>query len=204
MLFFKANFHEGLVSGAVTLTFRLWDRPRVKSGSMQRCHPIGVLEVGEISDIAVAAITAADAARAGFANRDALLAYLAEAATEKLTPVTRVYRVEVRFAGDGDMAANATDAHLSAEDVTAIDHALAALDRKAAPWTRAMLALIERHPRVVASKLAAMVGRETPPFKTDVVKLKKLGLTISFSIGYELSPRGRAYLEANPRADVRR
>ena len=32
-------------------------------------------------------------------------------------------------------------------------------------------------------------------FKTDVRKLKKLGLTISHDVGYELSPRGRAVLQ---------
>jgi hypothetical protein len=31
--------------------------------------------------------------------------------------------------------------------------------------------------------------------KTDVRKLKALGLTLSLEVGYELSPRGRAFLE---------
>ncbi|MEJ7721115.1 MAG: hypothetical protein WKF58_12005 [Ilumatobacteraceae bacterium] len=35
---------------------------------------------------------------------------------------------------------------------------------------------------------------ETAPFKLDVRKLKNLGLTHSLAVGYELSPRGRAYL----------
>ena len=39
--------------------------------------------------------------------------------------------------------------------------------------------------------------RETKPFKLDVRKLKNLGLTISLKVGYELSPRGRAYLDAS-------
>ena len=34
------------------------------------------------------------------------------------------------------------------------------------------------------------------PFKADVRKLKALGLTISFSPGYRLSPRGEAYLKS--------
>jgi len=55
---------------------------------------------------------------------------------------------------------------------------------------------IEKHPQIAASKLAAKVGRETAPFKVDVRKLKKLGLTQSFEVGYEISPRGRAYLDA--------
>ena len=37
-------------------------------------------------------------------------------------------------------------------------------------------------------------GRETLPFKRDVRKLKELGLTRSLPVGYEISPRGRAYL----------
>ena len=41
-----------------------------------------------------------------------------------------------------------------------------------------------------------MHGRETQPFKTDVRKLKNLGLTLSFNPGYTLSPRGEAYLRA--------
>jgi hypothetical protein len=47
---------------------------------------------------------------------------------------------------------------------------------------------------VRAGDLAADFGRDLQPFKTDVRKLKNLGLTISLEVGYELSPRGRAYL----------
>jgi hypothetical protein len=55
--------------------------------------------------------------------------------------------------------------------------------------------MIAEHPGTRAPDLAASVGRETQPFKTDVRKLKELGLTESLRVGYRLSPRGRAYLE---------
>ena len=42
-----------------------------------------------------------------------------------------------------------------------------------------------------AGDLAASVGRETQPFKTDVRKLKNLGLTLSLDVGYRLSPARR-------------
>jgi ribosomal protein S19E (S16A) len=48
---------------------------------------------------------------------------------------------------------------------------------------------------VRAGDLAASAGRERHPFKTDVRKLKELGLTESLEVGYRLSPRGRALLE---------
>ena len=36
----------------------------------------------------------------------------------------------------------------------------------------------------------------TAPFKLDVRKLKNLGLTYSLEVGYRLTPRGAAYLDA--------
>ena len=50
--------------------------------------------------------------------------------------------------------------------------------------------------RVVSTALAELLGRERPALKTDVRKLKRLGLTESLEVGYELSPRGRAFLDA--------
>src|SRR5439155_13203496 len=90
----------------------------------------------------------------------------------------------------------ALDGRLGEDDVAAIEERLARLDAKA-QWTAKTLALIGRKPRVAASQLAESLGRETAPFKADVVKLKKLGLTQSFEVGYEVSPRGKAYLAAH-------
>ena len=44
--------------------------------------------------------------------------------------------------------------------------------------------------------VAARLGRDRKSFKTDVRKLKELGLTESLEVGYRLSPRGRAWLQA--------
>jgi hypothetical protein len=196
MLLFKKPFHEGLVNGTITLTFRRWEKPHVRAGGRYRCHPIGVLEVDDIRTVTVSSIGTDDARKAGFSSREELLAYLGE-----LGPYddsTCVYRVALHHGGDGDRVALALADKLTREDVQDITAKLARMDGKK-PWTKKTLSLIASHPRVAASKLAAKVGRETPHFKADVVKLKKLGLTQSFEIGYEIAPRGRAYLEARRR-----
>jgi len=193
LLLFKKAFFDGLVSGAITLTFRRWQKPHVKPGGRYRCHPIGVLEVDEVALVAVRSLGAEEAKRAGFPSRDALVAYLGELGP--LDDDTEVYRVALRHGGDGDRVAGALDEALSADEVDALREKLARMDASE-PWTRKTLALIEKMPRVAASKLAAKLGRETAPFKADVVKLKKVGLTQSFEVGYEVSPRGRAYLAA--------
>jgi hypothetical protein len=193
VLLFKKAFFEGLVGGRITLTFRRWKRPHVRKGGRYRCHPIGVLEVDGVRLVTVADITANDAKRAGFASREALVSYLAELGP--LDETTEVHRVELHHGGDGDRVELAMNADLTADDIATLDVKLARLD-EAEPWTMETLSIIEKHPQVAASKLAVMLGRETAPFKVNVRKLKKLGLTQSFEVGYEIAPRGRAYLAA--------
>lgn len=203
MLLFQKRFHEGLVSGAVRLTFRRWEKPKVRPGGRYRCHPIGVLEVERIDRVRVGDIGEADARRAGFADRAELIAYMATAPGAPLDDDTPVFRVELHHGGDGDRVEIALQEELTRDEVADLAKRLKRLDGRR-PWTRETLALIRRHPRVAASKLAARVGRETAPFKVDVRKLKKLGLTQSFEVGYEISPRGRAYLTAARRLRVKR
>jgi hypothetical protein len=193
MLLFKKPFWDGLKSGAVTLTFRRWQKPHVKAGGRYRCHPIGVLEVDAIALVPVRRITAEDAARAGFDSRAALVAYLGELGP--LDASTEVYRVELHHGGDGDRTPLALEDDLSDADVRAIADKLARLDERGA-WTKKTLTLIEKNPRIAASKLAPKLHKETLDFKALVRKLKKLGLTQSFEVGYEIAPRGRAYLAA--------
>lgn len=196
MLLFKKPFHEGLVNGTITLTFRRWEKPHVRAGGRYRCHPIGVLEVEDIRSVTVRSIGTEDATKAGFGSLEELLAYLGELGP--LDDSTAVFRVTLHHAGDGDRVALALEDTLTAEDVRDITAKLAKMDGKK-PWTTKTLSLIEKHPRVAASKLAPRLGRETADFKANVVKLKKLGLTQSFEVGYEIAPRGRAYLEARRR-----
>jgi len=196
MLLFKKPFFAGLQDGSITVTYRRWQKPHVRPGGRYRCHPIGVLEVDRIALVTVGSIRDADALAAGFADRTALVAYLAELGP--LDDATEVYRVELHHGGDGDRVELALHDQLTADDVAAIRTKLARLDREEA-WTKKTLALIGKHPRIAASQLAKKLGRETLPFKVDVRKLKKLGLTQSFEVGYEISPRGRAYLAAASR-----
>ena len=99
-------------------------------------------------------------------------------------------------AGADPRVALREQAELSDDDRRAVDAQLDRWDaaRAGGPWTREILRLIAERPGVRAPDLAASLGRETLPFKRDVRRLKELGLTHSLEVGYELSPRGRAYL----------
>lgn len=192
MLLFQKRFHAGLVSGAVRLTFRRWQKPHVKPGGRYRCHPIGVLVVDRVERVKVADVTLAEARLAGFDSVAELFAYAASAPGGPLEATTELWRVELHHGGDGDRVDSALDDALGTDEIAAIRERLL----RWGEWPFPTLRLIGKHPRIAASKLAKKLGRETLPFKVDVRKLKKLGLTQSFEVGYEVSPRGRAFLAA--------
>lgn len=179
---------EGVAEGSVTLAFRRWDRPRVRPGGTQRTV-VGVVRFDTVDEVDPATLTEDDAARAGVRSLAALLRLLDR------RDGAHVYRMAVSFAGADPRVELRERPDLSDDDRRALDRRLDRLDAaRGTPWTREVLALIAEKPGVRAPDLAASLGRETQPFKIDVRKLKELGLTRSREVGYEISPRGRAYL----------
>jgi hypothetical protein len=180
---------EGIRDGAVTAVFRRWDAPRVRVGGTQRTQA-GVIRFVSVDAVAAADLTDADARAAGMASLAELVRANARGRGEQL------YRIGVTF-DRPDERVLLRDTLPTATDVVQISAALDRMDRgrRSGPWTRQILLLIAERPGVRAPDLAASLGRETQPFKLDVRKLKELGLTHSLDVGYELSARGRAYME---------
>ena len=90
------------------------------------------------------------------------------------------------------------NARLTQQEIAAIDARLDLLDRASrhGTWTRPILQIIARHRGTPAAELSLGFGREKRRLQADIRKLKELGLTRSLDSGYELSPKGEAYLEA--------
>jgi hypothetical protein len=180
---------DRIVGGEVDLAFRRWKRPTLKLGGTLTTAA-GVLAVDAVDVVDELAITVDEARRAGYGSVEALRKDLARRSDGD------VYRIRLHHAGDDPRIALREDADLDADQVAAIAARLDRLDRaRTEPWTRIVLELIRTHPTVRAPDLAASLGRETKGFKTDVRKLKALGLTESLLVGYRLSPRGEAFLD---------
>jgi hypothetical protein len=185
---------HGVADGSVELAFRRWAKPDVTPGAEFRTVA-GVVRVDAVDVVDEATITDDDARAAGWPDAARLLKQLGKVEQ----PTT--YRVRLSWAGPDPRVALRESADLTDDDVAAIDAKLERLDRASShgPWTMATLELIRRRPHTRAPDLAAEMGRERDPFKIDVRKLKNLGLTRSFEVGYEVSPRGLAYLERTTR-----
>ena len=194
---FPPKMLAAIADGRVDLAFRRWQRPMVKAGGSQRTA-VGVIGFESVDVVERVAVDDGEASRAGFDSAAELLGFL----DRKL--VGEIYRVQLRLVGPDPRVALRerlpSDAEL--EDV---ERRLARLDRASVhgPWTRSTLEAIAANPERRAGDLALDLGRERLPFKVDVRKLKELGLTESLSIGYRLSPRGRAVLERIRRSGVR-
>jgi hypothetical protein len=182
-MLFSADAWPGIADGSITSTFRAWKRAQAKVGGRYRVAGM-LIEATDVRQVAVAAITDDDARRAGASDRAALLA--------RLGASDPVWRVDFVFIGADDRIARRND--ISPDDVADVIARLSRLDRNRA-WTYRTLQLIERYPGIVSTTLAQHADQERAAFKTNVRKLKELGLTESLEIGYRLSPRGEAVLQ---------
>jgi hypothetical protein len=193
-MLFEQRFWEPIERGEVTVTFRRWKRRQAVPGHRYRTAG-GIIEVDAVDIVVESDITEADARAGLYPSVEALVADL------RGTPDLDLFRVRFHTVDGPDPRAvlAATD-DLTEEDIEALDRRLARLDTASShgPWTLATLRLIDRRPAVRAGDLADALGRERLPFKADVRKLKNLGLTTSLEVGYRLSPRGQAYLQARP------
>lgn len=184
---------DRVVTGEVDLAFRRWTRPTVKTGGSLRTAA-GLLQIVKVEPVPIESITEDDARRAGL-RLEELLRFLRQKKDGD------VYRVELGSIGPDPRVRLREDDDLSEEDLAGLRARLDRLDAasRRGPWTRQFLRLLEGRPHVRAQDLAESLGLERDVFKNDVRKLKGLGLTISHSPGYELSPRGRAFLSRDRR-----
>ena len=182
---------DRIVAGEIDTLFRRQKRPTVKTGGTLRTR-IGMLDIVRVDRIELDDITKRDAKRGGFANVEEVVDEL----TQK--PDGDFYRVRVRVGGPDPRDALRDRSELDPAELAAALAALDGFDGRSSrgPWTKQFLSMISVRPHVRAPDLAESIGWETKPFKDHVSKLKGLGLTISHSPGYELSPRGRAVLAA--------
>lgn len=185
---FSQRVLRGVATGEVTVAFRRWSSPQARPHTQVRT-PVGMVGIGEVRQVDAAGITEEEAHQAGFRSSQALRSSLDKHGGG------RVYRVELRWLGPVPEEPS-EEVVLQARERAEIDRSLARWDVSSprGPWTRGLLELVRDRPGVRAAELAAEQNRPVSRLKSDVWKLKQLGLTENAESGYRLSPRGQAYL----------
>lgn len=188
----KRTALRGIVEGSITLQFRRWKRPTVKSGGTL-LTAVGQLAIIEVTPVEVHAITDSEALAAGFADLSALHDTLGRGRSGE------VYRIRLAFDGPDPRIA-LRDRPATDSEAREVLEALGRMDARSAigPWTERTLRVIENRPAERAADLARELGIERDRFKGNVRKLKALGLTESLEVGYRLTPRGVDILRRMP------
>jgi hypothetical protein len=93
---FSRDLREEVMSGAVTVSFRLWHRPKVRPGGRYAVGPVQI-EVDSVELMPFAAITQGDVRRSGERDRESLRQRAAHAGP--IADDTLLYRVEFHLAG---------------------------------------------------------------------------------------------------------
>jgi hypothetical protein len=193
-MLFAGSDRDGVANGKITAAYRRWAEARVVEGRIYRTNA-GRIQIDSVRQVNPDLIDDNDADVAAADRRNAKdVRRRLRGADDQPTFLVKFHLVE----GPDPRDELAARSELSPDDLEELRTRLAGFDEfsKQGPWTTATLRLIQSKPATRAADLAAELGRETAPFKLDVRKLKNLGLTYSLEVGYQLSPRGTAYLAA--------
>jgi hypothetical protein len=90
---FSQELRDDVLAGEITVSFRLWKRPKVKVGGRYPVGPgQGLIEVDSVELVPFAGISDADVRRAGEPDRDTLRHRAAHAGP--ISDGTLLYRIE--------------------------------------------------------------------------------------------------------------
>jgi hypothetical protein len=92
---FSRDLRDDVIAGDITVSFRLWQRPRVRAGGRYRVGPAQI-EVDSVELVPFAAITPDDLRRSGEPDRETLRQRAAHAGP--VADGTLLYRIEFHLA----------------------------------------------------------------------------------------------------------
>ena len=99
MMQFSRDLRDRVADGTVTVSYRLWSRPKVKVGGVYRSGSVAI-EIDDIELLPFSSITDEDLARTGENDVDALRRRAAHAGP--IDDDTMLYRVEFHVALQAD------------------------------------------------------------------------------------------------------
>ncbi|WP_294269420.1 hypothetical protein [uncultured Chryseobacterium sp.] len=189
-MLFKDVHLKGIREGKITLAFRQWQKASVKKGSLLNTS-VGLLKIDSNETVHEDHITDDEALQAGFTNKKQLLKSFHHNHSGE------IFKIALHYHAEDPRIKLREQAELSDQQFEDISRKLERLDQycKNGQWTKQVLVSIKDHPHLPAAGIANLTGFEKEWLKLNIRKLKNMGLTISHTVGYEISPLGSEYLK---------
>lgn len=183
----RTHILKGIKQGTIKTVFRVWDRPRVKKGTLMHTA-VGQVQINEVSPVELDDIDPDLLKRSGTSH--------SELNRFRQLRSGQLFRIDLSFAGEDPRIALRQNTDLTEDEIIALAARFDKWDKSSpyGPWTRKVFQVIETHPATRAQDIADQLGFEKDWLKTQIRKLKNLGLTESLEVGYEISPRGSVLL----------
>lgn len=189
-MLFKEKHLNGIKSGKITLAFRKWQKASVKEGSLLLTSA-GLIKIGKIESINENDISDSDALNAGFSDKEEII--------KSFPPNSAgtIFKISVAYHSEDPRIKSREKEHLTEKEFSDLKKKLKQLDNysKQGLWTSKILFAVKDNPNLRAAGIAKLTGFEKEWLKVNIRKLKNLGLTISHTVGYELSPFGKIFIQ---------
>ena len=188
-MLFTVDVLNKIKSGEVTAALRKWKKPTVKKDGTL-ITSIGQLHIDDLKTIKLDDITDGILTRCGINDFRVWKKKFYDKRDGDL------YLVEFSIIGPDPRIELRENINWSLEELIKVKKKLNTWDiNYGSPWTLRVMQYILDHPQKRAADMAVDLGIEKSILKPNIRKLKALGLTISYSVGYDLSPRGKKLLE---------
>ena len=189
-MLFKKKFLTLIENGEIHTAFRKWTRPSVsESGTL--LTPVGQLRIISINKVEYSQITEDEIVQAGYTNRKELDKELA------FKDKGDIYKIDFNLERADPRIELRENTKISTDEMNEVIGKLKRYDTsgKIKNWTFKVLEIVDSEPGNFAIEYSTKLGFEKEWFKLNIRKLKNLGLTISLTDGYKISPRGKVVLK---------
>lgn len=188
-MLFTVHILRKIKSGEVTSALRKWKRPTVKQGGTLITR-IGQLSIDELNKISLNDVDHHILKACGIEDFESWKKKFYDKREGCL------YLIRFSVKGPDPRIRLRNDTTWTEDQLVTVRKKLDTWDKNSGnPWTMRVMQHILRHPQMRAADMAIDLGIEKDILKPNIRKLKAQGLTISHSVGYELSPRGISLLK---------
>jgi hypothetical protein len=188
-LLFTVHILKKIKSGEVTAALRKWKKPTVKQNGTLITR-IGQLSIDKLDRIELEEVDHKILKACGIEDFESLKKKFFDRKEGDL------YLIRFSVKGPDPRIDLRNNTEWTAEELSNLKKKMTSWDNNfTAPWTLRVLKHILENPHKRAADNSVDLDIPKDKLKLNIRKLKAQGLTISHSVGYELSPRGKKLLD---------
>ncbi|MEE9524038.1 MAG: hypothetical protein V3V59_04715 [Thermodesulfovibrionales bacterium] len=198
MLVFTKKYHEDIMDGKISLTFRPWDTLKVLRGKIYRAHNLGLLKVLDVDFRQLSDVTLEDVKRCGCNSMNEFKEDFEAVAGRKVDfEFERAVRIEFGYIGEDIENYKKAMGDVKDSEIFKIKEMLLKIEQKGTKqWAIKTLQVLKKKNYVSPRDMEKPLRLPAEKIKQNMKKLKALNLVMSdVRTGYTITPLGMKILK---------